>query len=147
MLTTTHLRPSYEPYPNNCPIGVVTYQVELDPVSLPFPAFITEIPTAWIDIGSTDPITEGVYKFKVKAKDPLTGLQNNEVGFEVTMIAIDDLILIDATTIADQKYKVNDSAIVFLVPRFKTEPLIAENFFVYTLVSPTPSFITLVGTD
>ena len=69
-----HFLPDYEPYPNNCPIGLVTYQVALDPVSLPFPAFITEIPTASIDIGSTDSTTEGVYKFKVIAADTLTGL-------------------------------------------------------------------------
>ena len=68
------LLPDYEPFPSICPIGLVTYEVALDPVGLPFPVFITKIPTASIDIGSTDLITEGIYKFKLIAADSLTGL-------------------------------------------------------------------------
>jgi hypothetical protein len=70
----------------------------------------------------------------VKAQDPLTGLQNNEVGFEVTMIAINDLILIEATAISAKTYKVNDPTLVLQVPQYYFEPLIAESLFVYNLV-------------
>jgi hypothetical protein len=55
----------------------------------------------------------------------LTGLQNNEVVFDVNMIAIDDIILIGATTISDQTYKVNDPAILLTVPGYSVEPAIA----------------------
>ena len=143
----THLRPSYEAYPSNCQLGDVTVQVELDPVSLPFPTFISEIPTTWIEFGTTDLTAVGVYNFKLIAIDSLTGQQNSEVGFEVTIIAIDNLALIDSTAIADQVYKVNDPAIALPVPQYNPEPLIADRFFEYTIVSPTPSFITLDGTN
>ena len=147
LLTTSYLRPSYEAYPSNCDIGFVTYQVELDPVSLPFPTFITEYPTVQIDIATTDHTTEGVYKFKVIATDMLSGLKNNDVLFEVTMISIKDLTLITSTEIAGQIYKVNDPALVLQVPQYSLEPPIAASVFVYQLVSPTPAFITLNGTD
>ena len=68
---------------------------------MPFPAFITELPDQDIFIGSSDPTTEGVYNFRIIATDLLTGLQNNEVVFELTMIAIDDVTLIEGTTIPD----------------------------------------------
>jgi hypothetical protein len=68
-----HFLPDYEPYPNNCQLGDVTFQVELDPVSLPFPTFITEIPTTWIEFGTTDLTAVGVYNFKLIAIDSLTG--------------------------------------------------------------------------
>ena len=77
----------------------------------------------------------------------MTGLQNNEVVFDVNMIAIDDIILIGATTISDQTYKVNDPAILLTVPGYSVEPAIAERKFEYSLVAPTPSFITLAGLD
>jgi predicted SpoU family rRNA methylase len=77
----------------------------------------------------------------------LTGLKNNDVVFDVNMIAIDDIILIDATKIPDQTYKVNDPAILLTVPGYSVVPAIAERKFEYSLVSPTPSFITLVGLD
>jgi hypothetical protein len=51
----------------------VTVQVELDPVSLPFPTFISEIPTTWIEFGTTDLTAVGVYNFKLIAIDSLTG--------------------------------------------------------------------------
>ena len=73
LLTMKHLRPSYEAYPSNCQLGDVTLQVELDPFSLPFPTFISEIPTAWIELGTTDPTAVGVYNFKLIAIDSLTG--------------------------------------------------------------------------
>ena len=83
---------------------------------MPFPEFITELPDQDISIGSSDPATEGVYTFRIVATDPLTGLQNNEVVFELNMIAIDDVTLIVNTAIPDQIYKVNDQAIALPVP-------------------------------
>jgi hypothetical protein len=56
------------------------------------------------------------------------------VGFEVTMITIDDLILIEATAISAKTYKVNDPALVLQVPQYSLEPPIAESLFVYNLV-------------
>jgi hypothetical protein len=61
------------------------------------------------------------------------------------MIAIDDLILINA--IPDQIYKVNDPAIVLSVPKYSYTPANAQSLFVYTLVSPTPALVKLLGTD
>ena len=114
---------------------------------MPFPAFITELPDQDIFIGSSDPTTEGVYNFRIIATDPLTGLQNNEVVFELTIIAIDDVIIIEGTSIPDQIYKVNDPAIVLSVPRYSVEPDVAESLFTYSLVEPTPAFITLDDID
>jgi hypothetical protein len=66
--------PTYEPNPNNCPIGTVTYQIVANPISLPFPSFITEFPTSDISIGTSDPAFEGVYNFRIIATDTLNGL-------------------------------------------------------------------------
>jgi hypothetical protein len=46
LLTTLNTVPSYEPYPNNCAVGQLTYEVQLSPVSTPFPAWITQYPTS-----------------------------------------------------------------------------------------------------
>ncbi len=114
---------------------------------MPFPAFITELPNQDIFIGSSDPTTEGVYNFRIIATDPLTGLQNNEVVFELTMIAIDDVTLIEGTTIPDQIYKLNDPAIALTVPQYAVQPDVAESLSTYSLVELTPDFITLNGID
>jgi len=74
LLTTTHFLPTYEPFPNFCPIGQITYEVALDTVGSPFPVFITKIPTTFIEIGSIDLITEGIYNFNLIATDQLTSL-------------------------------------------------------------------------
>jgi hypothetical protein len=63
------------------------------------------------------------------------------------MIAIDDVTLIEGSAILDQIYKVNDPAIVMLVPRYSVEPDVAQSLFTYLLVEPTPAFITLNGID
>ena len=81
------------------------------------------------------------------ATDKLSGLKNNDVLFEVTLIAIKDLTLITSTAIAGQVYKVNDPHLILQVPLYSLEPSIAASVFVYKLVSPTPSFITLNGID
>jgi hypothetical protein len=73
VVTAMIFLPDYEPFPNNCQLGDVTFQVELDPVSLPFPTFISEIPTTWIEFGTTDLTAVGVYNFKLIAIDSLTG--------------------------------------------------------------------------
>ena len=114
---------------------------------MPFPAFITELPDQDISIGSSDPTTEGVYNFRIIATDPLTGLQNNEVVFELTMIAIDDVTLIEGSAIPDQIYKVNDPAIALSVPQYSVIPDVAQSLLTYSLVEPTPAFITLNGID
>lgn len=63
------------------------------------------------------------------------------------MIAIDDLLLIGSTAISDKVYKINDPAIILPVPQFSYTPANAQTLFVYKLVSPTPAFITMSGTD
>jgi len=45
LLKTINSVPSYQPYPNNCPVGILTYEVQLSPVSTPFPSWITQYPT------------------------------------------------------------------------------------------------------
>lgn len=145
LLTTTHLLPTYEPTPNICNSLSLVYQVELNPVAT-FPGFVTENPSTQIDIASTDPLDAGVYNFRVVATDSLTSLQNNEVLFQVDVVAISTLTLNAPTAIADQVYKVGETAIVLNVPLYTPTPSYADTKFTYSLIAPTPSFVTLVGT-
>ena len=55
LLTTVNSVPSYAPFPGNCPVGSLTYEVQLNPLSTPFPAWITRLPTTQIAVGTTDP--------------------------------------------------------------------------------------------
>ena len=63
------------------------------------------------------------------------------------MIAINDVVLINSSVIPDQTYKVNDPVISLQVPQYVVQPDVAESLFTYSLVEPTPSFITLDGID
>lgn len=66
--------------------------------------------------------------------------------FSVEMIAISALNLDSATAILNQIYKVADPAIVLPVPQYVQTPSTADASYSYSLVSPTPSFVTLLGT-
>ena len=61
------------------------------------------------------------------------------------MVAITSIDLVSATSIPDQIYKVADPAIVLLVPQYTQIPAIATVKYAYTLIAPTPSFVTLLG--
>jgi hypothetical protein len=80
------------------------------------------------------------------ATDNLTGLKNSDVVFSVEMIAISALTLDAATAIPNQVYKVADPTIVLAVPRYVQTPSNADTSYSYSLVSPTPAFVTLLGT-
>ena len=62
------------------------------------------------------------------------------------MVAISTLTLRAATAIPDQIYKIADQAIMLEVPVYSQTPTIAETKFTYTVISPTPAFVTLLGT-
>jgi len=60
-------------------------------------------------------------------------------------VAISALTLIAGSSIADQVYKVGATAIVLDVPQYSLTPSYADSKFFYTLIAPTPSFVTLLG--
>ena len=60
-------------------------------------------------------------------------------------MAISALTLIAGSSIADQVYKVGATAIVLDVPLYSLTPSYADSKFFYTLIAPTPSFVTLLG--
>lgn len=62
------------------------------------------------------------------------------------MIATSALTVDAATSVPDQIYKVADPAIVLPVPQYVQNPSTADASYSYSLVSPTPSFVTLLGT-
>lgn len=106
---------------------------------------MTEYPTTQIDIASSDPLDAGVYDFRVFVIDSLTSLSNNEVLFQVDVVAITALTLDAGTAIADQVYKVADTAIVLDAPLYTPTPSYADTKFTYSLIAPTPSFVTQLG--
>lgn len=110
-----------------------------------FPGFITANPVTQVEIASTDPMDASIYNLRVVATDSLTGLSNSEVVFTVDVVAISALTLTPGTSIADQVYKVGATAIVLDVPLYSLTPSYADCKFFYTLISPTPSFVTLPG--
>jgi hypothetical protein len=61
------------------------------------------------------------------------------------MVAITALTLNTATAIPDQTYKVADPAIVLAVPTYSWTNSLGQTKFTYTLISPTPSLVTLLG--
>lgn len=145
LLTTTLGLPAYGPSPSNCAHGTWSYQVQLVPVG-PIPAFITENPTTQIDVATTDAAKAGAYDFRIVVTDPLTSLQNSNISFHVDMLAITAVTLDALTSIPDQVYKVADPAIVLSVPRYLHTPSISDTKFIYSLVAPTPLFVSLLGT-
>jgi hypothetical protein len=93
-----------------------------------------------------DAAQAGAYDFRLLVTDTLTSLQNSVVIFHVDMLAITAVVLSVPTSISDQVYKVSDPAIVLNVPQFLHTPSNADTKYVYSLIAPTPSFVTLLGT-
>jgi hypothetical protein len=112
---------------------------------LPFPVFLTEYPSTQINLATTDASKAGIYSFRLTVTDSLTGLSNNQVTFQTTLYAVTSLSLDTSTSIPSQIYKVNNVATVLAVPRYTWTPSQATTKFFYTLVAPTPSFVSLIG--
>ena len=114
------------------------------PVST-FPVWITEAPTTQITFGTIDANEQGTYTFNVVASDPLTGLQNSDVSFTLELTYAESLVIVTSSIIPDQIYRVGDPATTLNVPLYTHTPANAETNYVYTLIAPTPSFVTLIG--
>lgn len=144
LLTTTLSLPTYQPTPNNCAIGTLTFQVLAEPAG-PLAPFITEYPTSKIDVATSDAAQAGAYDFRLRVTDSLTGIQNSVVSFHLDMLVITSFVLDVSTSIQDQVYKVSDPAIVLNVPQYLQTPTKATTKYFYSLVVPTPSFVTMIG--
>lgn len=59
---------------------------------------------------------------------------------EITSIDIDPL-----TAISDQVYKVSDPALSLPVPQFIPTPALATTAYTYSVITPTPAFVTIIG--
>jgi hypothetical protein len=61
------------------------------------------------------------------------------------MVSITSIDLDTTTSIADQIYKVSDSEVYLNVPQYLVTPTRASTKYTYSLLSPTPEFVTLIG--
>jgi hypothetical protein len=52
LLTTSLFVPDYEPYPANCEVGFLDFEISLNPSSAAFPDWIFQFPFFTIDIGT-----------------------------------------------------------------------------------------------
>lgn len=78
--------PSYEPNPSTCQVGTFTYKlVYLNNPTGAFPNFINQFPVTSIDVATQSTGYLGINNFQVIATDPLTGLFNDEVSFQVNL--------------------------------------------------------------
>jgi len=76
--------PQYVPNPSQCLAGTYSLQVVLtDPGS--FPVFINEFPTSNLVIATQDVSNVGVYNFKIRATESITGLVNDSNSFALTI--------------------------------------------------------------
>jgi hypothetical protein len=73
LLTTSFNLPLYHPFPTNCAIGALTFQMMAEPAG-PLATFITSTPTIQINIATIDTAQAGSYDFRLQVTDTLTSL-------------------------------------------------------------------------
>jgi hypothetical protein len=90
-----------------------------------FPPFINEIPTDKLIVATQDVTKVGVYNFKIKATESLSGLVNEKEEFVLTIGGpnyAEQLILISGTELNDISYSLGSPKLVLNAPQYNILP-------------------------
>ena len=114
--------------------------------AIPYPVFISQYPTSTIEVQTQDESQVGVYNFKLKVKESISGLENDQNAFVGTITLanrVTSLTLIEGTEIADFTYLLGSPDLIFDSPSYAFLPVDANTQFTFSLDALTPTFITL----
>ena len=111
---------------------------------IPYPSFISRYPISTIEVQTQDESQVGVYNFKLKVKESISGLENDQNAFVGTITLanrITSLTLIEGIEIADFTYLLGSPDLIFDSPSYTFLPVDADTSFTFALTAP--NFITI----